>query len=195
MMGIVSILLIAVALAMDAFAVALATGMRLGVVSRRQVFRLAWHFGFFQTAMTILGWIVGMGVEAGVGVISYIEDFGKPLAAGLLLLVGGRMIYEALNKNRNQAKPLDPTRGKTLIILAVATSIDAWAVGLSFAFLIQTIWWPALLIGITAALLTIFGLRLGCRLSNSARMGRRAEVIGGVILVIMALRILADEAV
>lgn len=186
-MGIFSVLLIAVALAMDAFAVALAAGMGLCLVSRRQVFRLAWHFGFFQGAMTVLGWGAGLGIHA------YVERFGTPLAAGLLVLVGGRMIYEALSDHPEQSRSQDPTRGKTLVILALATSIDAFAVGLSFAVLAEPVWLPALLIGVVAILFTIAGLRLGCLLSNTANLGRRAEIIGGLVLIAIAGRLLIQQ--
>lgn len=183
-MGIVAILLLAVALAMDAFAVALATGMSLCLVSRRQEFRLAWHFGFFQGAMTLLGWGAGMGLHG------YLTRFGAPLAAGLLLLVGGKMIHEALSDHDQPVVARDPTKGKTLVILAVATSIDALAVGLGLAVLDQSILLPALLIGIVAALFTVAGLRLGCLLGNASGLGRRAEILGGLVLLGIAGKIL-----
>lgn len=186
-MTLFTILLIAIALALDAFAVALAAGLSLCTVSRRHFFRLAWHFGFFQAAMTVLGWGAGRTIH------TYVDQFGGVLAAGLLFLVGGKMIYEAVTAQPSTAPAPDPTRGKTLIVLAVATSIDALAVGLSFAVLELTIWLPAALIGLVAALLTVIGLRLGCLLSNSAGLGRRAEIIGGLVLLIIGLRILLQH--
>jgi len=186
-MTLVTILLIAVSLALDAFAVALAAGLSLCTVSRRQFFRLGWHFGFFQAAMTVLGWAAGRSVHGQV------EQFAGPLAAGLLFLVGGRMIYEARADSQADEPIRDPTRGKTLVLLAVATSIDAFAVGISFAVLAMTVWLPALLIGVVAALLTVIGLRLGCLLSNSAGLGRRAEVIGGLVLIAIGLRVLIEH--
>ena len=172
---------IAVGLAMDAFAAAIAVSVGLGRVSGRQAFRLAWHFGLFQAMMPILGWFGGMSVER------WIRAWDHWLAFGLLALVGGRMLASGLRDDREQVPHLDPTRGLSLLLLSVATSIDALAVGLSFAALGVRIWIPSAVIGLTAALLTVVGTALGTRLGG--RFGRWMEVVGGVLLIGIGVRI------
>jgi len=185
-----TIFLIAVALAVDAFAVAIATGICLQTVSFRHMFRLAWHFGLFQAGMNIIGWAAGLSVR------SYIEQFDHWLAFGLLAFVGGRMIIEALETGEaNDKCEKDPTRGRNLILLSVATSIDALAVGLSFAVLKMTIWFPALIIGIVATAGTAIGIHLGHAVGAATKLGRRVEIAGGLVLIGIGFRILYEHGV
>src|SRR5512136_898709 len=123
---------------MDAFAVSIAASVSLGKVSRGQLFRFSFHFGLFQAFMPFLGWL------AGTSIARYIYAWDHWVAFTLLALVGGKAIYEACRESESDAKPTpkDPTRGWSLIVLSVATSIDALAVGLSFALLHITIWYP-----------------------------------------------------
>ena len=188
-MDFLTIILIALALAVDAFAVAVAAGVSLCAVSIRQVFRLSWHFGLFQAGMTLLGWAAGLTVRA------FTETVAPWLAFGLLIFVGGRMILEALRDQDEEKSTSDPTQGKTLLILSVATSIDALAVGISFAILNTPVWLPALIIGIVASLLTVIGLRLGCLVGASSNLGSRAEIAGGIVLIGIGLNILHQHAV
>lgn len=188
-MSLTAILLIALALAVDAFAVALAAGVSLCNVSLRQTFRLAWHFGFFQAGMNILGWAGGFSVR------TFIEQFDHWVAFGLLALVGGHMIYEALFDHGEEKNERDPTRGRRLILLSVATSIDSLAVGLSFAILNVSVWLPALIIGIVATVLTAMGLHLGCFVGAASKLGQRAEVAGGLVLIAIGAKILAEHNV
>ncbi|MDH3393841.1 MAG: manganese efflux pump MntP family protein [Desulfobulbaceae bacterium] len=184
-----TILLIALALAVDAFAVAVAAGVSLCAVSFRQLFRLSWHFGLFQAGMTLLGWGAGLTVR------HFTETVAPWLAFVLLGFVGGRMIVEALREGDEEKTVEDPTRGKTLILLSVATSIDALAVGISFAILNAPVWFPALVIGIVASLLTIVGLRLGCLVGAASRLGARAEILGGIVLIGIGCNILHQHGV
>lgn len=110
-MQFLEILAIAVALAMDAFAVSIAAGVNLGSVSARQTFRLAWHFGFFQALMPIIGW------SAGATVRSLIEIYDHWIAFGLLVFIGLKMIREAFNRNKCEEESIDPTKGLTLVVL------------------------------------------------------------------------------
>jgi putative Mn2+ efflux pump MntP len=176
---------IAVGLAMDAFAAAIAISVGLGRVSERQTFRLAWHFGLFQAMMPVLGWYGGMSVER------WIKAWDHWLAFGLLAFVGGRMLASGLRRGRDVSVRLDPTRGLSLVVLSVATSIDALAVGLSFAALGVRIWLPSAVIGLTAGLLTMLGAALGSRLGD--RFGRWMEVVGGALLVAIGLRIVISH--
>ena len=166
-------LTLAVALAMDAFAVAVATGLNLKTVSVRQTFRLSWHFGLFQALMPILGWGGGSLVR------SLIADYDHWIACGLLVFVGGHIIKEAFEPEQRDCQRKDPTRGMTLVMLSVAVSIDALAVGLSLAMLNVTIFIPALIIGIVALLFTMLGLHLGKMICRSTHLVMYAEIGGG----------------
>jgi len=175
---------IAFALAMDAFAVSIAAGVTLKKVTHRQAIRLAWHFGFFQFAMPVIGWSAGSIVR------SYIERYDHWIAFTLLLLVGGNMFREAFQKQQTDSQRKDPTKGISLILLSVATSIDALAVGLSFSLLDISIWFPALIIGCVAALCTGAGIHIGRRIGNSSRIGNYADMAGGIVLIAIGFAIL-----
>jgi manganese efflux pump family protein len=174
-MPFVEILAVSIALAMDAFAVAIAAGVALKVVTSRQTFRLAWHFGLFQAVMPIIGWFGGFLVR------DYFLRFGHWIAFGLLLYIGGHMLWEGLRHDEGDACQ-DPTCGTRLIMLSVATSIDALAVGFSLAMLGVSIWFPAAIIGIVALLFTAAGMHLGKLLGCQTRLGQYAEVLGGLVL-------------
>ncbi len=184
-MDILTLFGIAVALAMDAFAVALAAGLTLPELTGRHLFRFGFHFGLFQALMPVLGWL------AGVNLREYIESFDHWLAFGLLTLVGGKMLWEALQEEDDTPKLEDPTRGWSLVMLSVATSIDALAVGLSLAVLGVTIWTPALIIGLTAGALTLCGMLLGQRLGRA--WGTKVETFGGLVLIAIGLKILLEH--
>lgn len=193
--------MLAIALAMDAFAVALASGVKLGVVHRRQAIRLSFSFGLFQFIMPIFGWYLGLTVR------SAIERWDHWIAFGLLAFIGVKMLRESFEKDAGQdgcpngytaeksegKNSKDPTTGLNLLLLSIATSIDALAVGLSFAMLGRTIWAPAILIGITCALITSLGLYLGKSLSKAEIVGKRAELIGGLVLIGIGIKILLDH--
>ena len=176
---------VAVGLAMDAFAVAIGAGLTLKEVTPRQTFRLAWHFGLFQAFMPVLGWLAGLTVA------TWIAPVDHWIAFGLLAVIGGKMIYEALKDDDQTAERSDPTKGWSLVLLSVATSIDALAVGLSLALLDVSIWWPAVVIGVVAGAFTTLGLQLGKRFG--ALLGRRMEVVGGVILIGIGVKILVEH--
>lgn len=182
-----NIAIIAVALAMDAFAVAIASGITLKTVSFRQTFRLAWHFGMFQALMPVIGWAAGLSIR------STIEAYDHWVAFGLLAFVGGGMIKGALVDDEDGRREKDPTRGMTLVMLSVATSIDALAVGLSLSVLNVSIWTPALIIGIVAGSFTIFGLYIGKRVGSAKRLSFYAELIGGLVLLAIGLNILREH--
>ncbi len=176
---------IAVSLAMDASAVAIGTSIRLSRVGLAQTLRMSLAFGGFQFGMPVMGWWAGRSV-AGL-----IRDFDHWVAFVLLLAVGGHMLYEGLTRKTGAADDRDPTRGWTLLLLAVATSIDALAVGISFALLGNPIWFPAAVIGVVAAALTAVSLQLGCRLGNA--FGRRMDFLGGLVLIAIGVKILLEH--
>ena len=184
-MNLLSLLGVAVGLAMDAFAVAIAAGFAVAPVTRRHVFRLAFHFGLFQFLMPILGWLVGTQLAV------YAAAYDHWAAFALLSFVGGKMLWESQDHKESHSATADPTRGATLVGLSVATSIDALAVGLSMAFLQVSVWFPAVVIGLVAAALTAVGILFGSRLG--AHMGRWAETLGGCVLLLIGSRILVSH--
>ncbi|HEX9117894.1 MAG TPA: manganese efflux pump MntP family protein [Anaerolineae bacterium] len=179
-MPFLDVLLIAVGLAMDATAVSLGVGTTGQASSPRPIFRLSFHFGLFQALMPILGWVAGSTVA---GFISSVDHW---LAFGLLAFVGGRMVKSGLDSEADPCPP-NPSRGGTLILLCIATSIDAFAVGLSLAMLRVAIIYPSLVIGLVTALMSLAGLLLGGRLGE--RFGKRMEILGGLILIAIGLRV------
>jgi len=185
----VEILAVAVALAMDAFAVAVAAGVSLCRVSARQTFRMAWHFGLFQALMPILGWAAGLTIQ------SWIMRFDHWAAFGLLTLIGARLIVESVRTSDEGAGATEPTRGMTLVMLSVATSIDALAVGLSLALLQVSVWFPALIIGCVAGVFTAVGLPLGAYVGRRFSLARYAGILGGVVLIGIGVRILHEHGV
>ncbi len=174
------IILLALALSIDAFAVSLSVAATGRAHGTRATFRLAFHFGLFQFMMPVLGWTAGHALEP------LIAAFDHWIALGLLALIGTRMIHASFAKTQAQ-EPGDPTRGFTLMALSIATSIDALAVGLSLAILRTDIWWPSFVIGIVTGTVCLIAIRLGRRLNGA--IGKRAEFVGGVILIVIAIRI------
>lgn len=182
-MGLLEITFIAVGLAMDAFAVSLAAAASGRAQGARAWFRLSFHFGLFQFFMPVIGWFAGSRVAP---LVSAVDHW---IALALLSFVGLRMIRAGLGAE--EQLPPDPSRGLTLVVLSVATSIDALAVGFSLAMLEVAIWIPSVTIGLVTASLSLIGLALGRRLSG--RFGRYSAVAGGVLLILIGLRIvLAD---
>lgn len=177
--------LVAVALGCDAFAVGFGVGTRF--CSPRQVFRLAFHFGLFQFLMPLLGSFIGQSL---VGVARHWAPW---IAFGLLFFIGGKMTLDSLRPEarvEEEACP-DPTRGLSLIMLSLATSMDALGVGFSLGILGQNLLGAALLIGVTALIMTWAAMRLGKRLSE--RFGRRLETAGGIILLAIAVKLVLSE--
>ncbi len=174
------IILIAAGLAMDASAVSLAAAAAGFASNGRAVFRLAFHFGLFQFLMPVLGWLMG------VSFVSCVKSVDHWIAFFLLAFVGGRMIFESLNPKAQEQKK-DPSRGMTMVMLSVATSIDALAVGLSLAMLEVDIWYPAVMIGVITAGMSCLAIKIGTRLG--VVLGSRMEMIGGLVLIAIGLKI------
>lgn len=183
-MRLFEIVLIALGLAMDAFAVALGCGASGQARGARAGFRLAFHFGLFQFMMPVAGWAAGVRIER------LVSAWDHWIAFGLLVFVGARMIRAGLNP-RLETRPGDPSRGLKLVMLAVATSIDAFAIGLSLAMLRVSIWYPSVVIGVVTLGVSMAGFQFGSKLG--ARFGKRMEVAGGAILLLIGLRILASH--
>ena len=179
-MDIFAVLLIAVGLAMDAFAVSLGIGTTERSTDPRARFRLAFHFGLFQFMMPVIGWFAGSTVSR------WIAPVDHWIALVLLSYVGVNMIRSGLNPEK-ESYSRDPSRGRTLVVLAVATSIDALAVGLSLAMLNVAIITPSIVIGVVTYSLSMVGLLAGNKLGE--KFGKRMEVLGGIILIGIGVRV------
>ena len=189
-MSLLTILGIAVALAMDAFAVAIAVGISLKTVSARQTFRLSWHFGLFQALMPILGWALGSALRG------FVENHAHWIAFALLAAIGTNMLREAFSLGEDDSEiRKDRTKGLTMVMLSVATSIDALAVGFSMSLLHISIITPAIVIGIVAAAFTIIGMHLGKKVASFQRLSLYAEIMGGLVLWLIGINILRDHGV
>ena len=178
---------IAVALAMDTFAVSIGLAVSLKGLSTAQSFRLAFHFGLFQVLMNVVGW------AAGENIVRLIEHYDHWAAFALLAVVGGKMIHEFFEGKEGEEKKYasDPTRGFSIIVLSLATSIDSLAVGLSFGALRIQILYPAAIIGIITFLISTLGCKIGPFLGRLA--GKRAELAGGTVLILIGIKILIDH--
>jgi manganese efflux pump family protein len=182
----ITIFAIASALAMDTFAISIATGIRFGNNIRMiQMFRMPFAFGFFQSMMTVLGWLLGAGVKG------FMQASDHWIALGLLVFIGGKMIYESFRNESEALEKGDPTTGLTLLALAVATSIDAFAVGLSFGLLRSDIVLPSIVIGLVTFAFALTGMKIGNLVGG--KFGRRVEILGGVILILIGLRIFVQH--
>jgi putative Mn2+ efflux pump MntP len=185
-MNIIETLLISLSMAMDAFAVCLGAGTTGQADGPRPTFRLAFHFGLFQFIMPVLGWL------AGTTVARYISSFDHWIAFGLLAFVGGRMIWGGFHEEQEE-KNNDPSRGWTMVLLSIAVSIDALAVGLSLGLIGVSVWYPAVVIGVVTSLLSLVGLRIGNSLGR--KFGKVMEIIGGLVLIGIGVRILVEHSV
>lgn len=185
-MDLFSILVIAFGLAMDAFAVSVASGVTIKAMGLRQTVTIALSFGLFQGIMPILGWLAGIGFR------EYITAYDHWLVFFLLTAIGAKMIYESFQLEEDRCDEFCMTGGR-LFLLSVATSIDALAVGLSFSFLNVTILTPALIIGVVTFLLSYLGIILGRRVGHVFES--KIEIAGGVILILIGLKILLEHTI
>jgi len=176
-----SILGIAIALAMDAFSVSVSIGAFIDRLFLSHYIRVSSLFGFFQFIMPILGYY------AGIFLSSFFLKWTYFIVFILLSFIGLKMIFDSLFlKEENRKNSSDPTRGLKLLILSVATSIDALSVGVGFGLLHQPILFPSIIIGLVCALFSIIGIFLGKKIGNV--FGKKAEIFGGVILIFIAIK-------
>ncbi len=186
-MRISDILLIALGLAMDAFAVSIASGATMKKLEVRNALKMGLFFGGFQTFMPVIGWF------AGVGMRSFIAGWDHWLAFGLLTLVGGKMIYESvvMKENEECGGKNCPFDTGVLLVLSLATSIDALAVGITFSVLSVSIILPVLIIGLVTFILSVAGVRIGVK--GGHFFENKIEVLGGLILIGIGLKILLNH--
>jgi len=184
-MDMLTIILIAIGLAMDAFAVSIAKGITISNHRKKTALVMATFFAVFQMFMPVIGWIAGLGLEE---LITGIDHW---IAFGLLALIGARMIYDSTKKEDPQRE--SNIRLHALLILSVATSIDALMVGLSFAFLQTAIALPIIVIGIVTFSLSYFGFIFGKVIGSV--LGNKMKVVGGIILIGIGVKILLEHLI
>jgi putative Mn2+ efflux pump MntP len=183
-MDLITIIFLAVGLSVDAFSVAIGIGAANTKRSWAPVLRLAAAFGLFQFAMPLAGWL------AGLTVVNIIGGFDHWIAFALLAYVGGKMIWEGC-KNESEEEKADQTSGLPLLLLSIATSIDALAIGFSFSILKVQILFPAAIIGIVCFLMTSIGMIFGKVLARI--FGKKVEIFGGIVLIAIGVKILIDH--
>lgn len=194
-MDILTLLFIAVGLSMDAFAVSVSSGMILCHTKMRRVLKIAASFGLFQGLMPLIGYTIARTFA------DKIEAVDHWIAFLLLAFVGGKMLWEALRGGEEECPHGDPCSWKNLLVMSVATSIDALAVGASFAVMPREgLLGPAFgyllccaVIAVVTFLLCIVGVEVGCRFGN--RFGKKAEIAGGIVLIAIGLKILLEHTV
>lgn len=180
-----TLLLIALGVSADAFAVALGRGLHIRRLNVRDAASIAVAFGLFQALMPVLGWLLGVRFQ---GHITGVDHW---IAFALLALIGGKMLHEALSPDTDDDPYEDHIGLRELLVLSVATSIDALAVGISFAFLDVPIVGAAVLIGAVTAVISLTGVLIGHRAGT--RFRRPAEIAGGLILIAIGVRIVLDH--
>ena len=183
-MSVIEIALLGVSLAMDAFAVSITTGITLKDLRWKHALKVGLFFGGFQFLMPLIGYL------AGSTFVRYIESVDHWIAFGLLAFIGGKMVYECIRPGEEE-QVANPTATGKLLVLAVATSIDALAVGVTFAFLQVDIVPAVLFIGCTTFVISAVGVKVGAVFG--ARFQHQAELLGGVVLVLMGVKILAEH--
>ena len=183
-MSFVEILLIGIGLSMDAFSVSICKGLTTKEFSWKTALTCGLWFGFFQALMPLIGYFLGSQFE------QYITAVDHWIAFGLLFLIGANMIREALSK-KDEVSADSTLDFKTMLLLAIATSIDALAVGVSFACIQVKIWSAVLIIGLTTFVFSIVGVKIGNVFGSKFEKG--AEVIGGIILILIGLKILLEH--
>ncbi|MDD5066032.1 MAG: manganese efflux pump MntP family protein [bacterium] len=183
-MDFLTIMLIAVGLAMDAFAVAITNGFTVKNIKLIDAVRIAFFFGAFQFLMPLLGWLAGLGLK------NLILSIDHWIAFGLLVFIGGKMIYEAVIQ-KNTEKKETCLKLPVLLLLSLATSIDALAVGLSLSLLNISIMYPVIIIGGVTFLISFIGVFIGKKFGYL--LGEKMEIFGGIILIGIGIKILIEH--
>lgn len=182
-MGALEILLISIGLAMDAFAVSICKGLSMKAMSWKKAIIVGLYFGAFQALMPVIGYFLGIGFE---NLVTKIDHW---VAFILLVLIGMSMLKEAFSNNPEEHN--DSIDFKTMVILAIATSIDALAVGITFAFLQVNMILAGVMIGIVTFIICVIGVKIGNKFGD--KYERKAETVGGLILIFMGIKILLEH--
>lgn len=187
-MDIVSLIIIALGLSMDSFAVSVSSGIILPSIRFNKALIIAFSLAFFQGLMPFLGWMLGIGLQG------YIRPFDHWAAFIMLSVLGAKMIYESTKKEEDRSG-FNPLHPKVLLTMSVATSIDALIVGMSLSFITmsQTFLWltPILVIGGVTFFMSMLGILFGKKIGN--QLGKKMEMLGGIVIIIIGFRILAEH--
>jgi len=183
-MNIISIIFIAFGLAMDAFAVSITSGITIKSLKINNALKIAAFFGLFQAIMPIIGWLAGLSFR------EIISDVDHWIAFGLLFLIGCKMIYESSKMEVDNNK-INPLNLYVLLMLSIATSIDALAIGLTLSFLNVSIILPSIIIGTITFLLSVIGVYFGNKFGHYFE--RKIEMVGGFILIGIGIKILIEH--
>ena len=183
-MEIIEILLLGISLSMDAFAVSVCKGLSMKEINWKKAIIIGLYFGIFQALMPVIGYILGSTFE------SLVTNIDHWIAFVLLVLIGGNMIREALSKEENDNYN-DDVDFKTMSILAIATSIDALAIGITFAFLNVNVSFAVTLIGITTFIISLIGVKLGNKFGSNYKS--KAWIAGGIVLILIGIKILLEH--
>ncbi len=180
----IDLLIIAISLTFDTFAVSVSTGIIYRKIQFWKAFRIALVLGLFQAAMPVVGWGTGSLFT------NYFSQYDHWVAFGLLTLIGVKMIIESL-KHEDERKDFNPFKFRILVIIAIATSIDALVVGVTFAFIKINILYAFLIIGFTTFLVAMLGMLFGKNAGH--KLGKKAEVIGGLMLIGIGTKVLIEH--
>lgn len=185
-MGIAELFFIAIGLSMDAFAVSVCKGLGMSKFNLKHGVVIGLFFGGFQALMPFIGYFAGIGFQR------YIENADHWIAFALLTFIGGQMLYEAFKEEEQPEREGDVLKIRQLLMLAIATSIDALIVGITFALLPGTnIWTSITLIGCTTFVLSVAGVAIGFRFGG--RYEKKAQIAGGMILILLGIKILLEH--
>lgn len=185
-MGIAELFFIAIGLSMDAFAVSICKGLSMPKFHLKHGAVIGLFFGGFQALMPFIGYFAGIGFQ------KYIADWDHWIAFALLTFIGGQMLFEAAKEGKQPEKEEDALKIRQLFVLAIATSIDALIIGITFALLPGTnIWTSITLIGCTTFVLSVAGVAIGFRFGS--RYEKKAQIAGGMILILLGIKILLEH--
>lgn len=184
-MDIITLILIAIGLSVDSFAVSVSSGLILHQITFKKALRIATSLALFQAVMPLIGWFVGKRIE------HYASSFDHWIAFGLLFIIGAKMIWESFQKDEPDKKT-NPLELKVLIGMSIATSIDALIVGISFAFYENiNMLLTTFVIGLTTGIFSMLGILFGKK--TGVRFGKDMEIVGGLILIFIGAKILFEH--
>ena len=188
-MGFAELILLAVGLSMDAFAVSVCKGLGMRRMRYDQALVISLYFGVFQALMPLIGWLLGTSFSR------YIQAFDHWIAFVLLAFLGGKMLWDVFHEKEDGEQESAERRldHRELFMLAIATSIDALAVGIAFACLEVNIWRSISIIGVTTLVISFAGVWIGNRFGN--RFQKKAEIAGGLVLILIGVKILAEHLI
>jgi putative Mn2+ efflux pump MntP len=184
-MQLITLLFLAMSLCVDSFAVSISCGLILNSITFWKATRIGFSLAFFQALMPLIGWFIGKRIEF------IISSFGYWLTFSLLVIIGARMIFESLKKDKEAKNKINPLDMKVLLGMSIATSIDALVVGISFAFINVNLYLMSFIIGFTTFFFSMLGILFGKKIG--LRFGNKMEITGGIVLIVIGLKVLADH--